>query len=211
MQTAKSTAKTAAATKTTKKSTVVPSKKSVTGTTATTAKSVVSKKSAVAVAKKSSVAVAKKSTPVKTVAKKAVAAAPAARKERDPSHRGMADPWFTLAAAGLKTKDIRQINMTPRPGMTGPAPLGYDSVKVGDVITWSNYSIGVERSFKAKIVSVTPCVSSEIAAILKKKGESVKFMPTLTVDQAQEVTSRLLHIKEGDAEKQFVVLEFTVA
>jgi hypothetical protein len=132
------------------------------------------------------------------------------RKVRDPSHRGMADPWFSLAAAGLKTKDIRQINMTPRPGMTGPAPLGYDSVKVGDVITWANWSIGVERTFKAKIVSVTPCASSEISAIMKKKGESVKYMPTLTPDQACEITNRLLHIKEGEAEKQFVCLEFVV-
>ena len=198
MHTAKSTAKTAAASKTTKKSTGVLSKKSSTGTTA--AKSVVPKKS--------SAAVAKKSTPGP---KKAMAAPPTARMERDPSHRGMADPWFSLAAAGLKTKDIRQINTSPRPGMAGPAPLGYDTVKAGDIVTWSNYSIGVDRSFKAKIVSVTPCTSSDIAAILKKKGESVKFMPTLAFDQAVEVTNRLLHIKEGDAEKQFVVLEFGLA
>ena len=84
-------------------------------------------------------------------------------------------------------------------------------MKVGDVVTWYNYSIGVERSFKAKIVSVTPCISSDIATLIKKKGEAVKFMPTLTVDQVLEVTNRLLHIKQGDAEKQFVVLEFALA
>lgn len=201
MQTAKSTAKTATAAKSTKN--VVPSKTAI-----------VAKKSAEAVPKKSTAVKAKTAAPAtkaKTAVAKKSSPAPPARKERDPSHRGMADPWFTLAAAGLKTKDIRQINMTPRQGMTGPAPLGYDSVKVGDVVTWSNFSIGVERSFKAKIVSVTPCVSSDIAAIIKKKGESVKFMPTLTVDQALEVTNRLLHIKEGEADKQFVVLEFTLA
>ena len=133
------------------------------------------------------------------------------RKERDPSHRGMADPWFSLAAAGLKTKDIRQINMTPRPGMTGPMALGYDSVKVGDVVTWSNYSLGVERSFKARIVAVTPCVSSEIARIVEKKGDTAKFVPTLPTDQATDVMNRLLHIKEGDAEKEFVVLDFSIS
>lgn len=200
--------------KSTKTSAVVASKSTKKTVTATSAKSSPAKsppaKSSPA---KKTLADKAKSIAVKSTKSAVVTpknAGPPARKERDPTHRGMADPWFTLAAAGLKTKDIRQINMTPRPGMVGPAPLGYDAVKVGDVITWANWSLGVPRSFKAKIVSVTPCTSSDIATIMKKRGESVKYMPTLTADQAIEVTNHLLHIKEGDADKQYVCLEFSV-
>ena len=118
----------------------------------------------------------------------------------------MADPWFSFVVAGLKTKDIRQIGgFANRPDST---VLGYDNVKVGDVITWANGSMGVERLVKVEVTAVTPCKSSQIEEMLSKRGASAKFMPTLTTEQALQVSRRLLRIQEGTPEREFLCFDF---
>lgn len=142
-----------------------------------------------------------------TTASKAKGAAAAAK---DPTVRGMVDPWFSLVAAGLKTKDIRPVTAAPRPGAKSPPMPGFEMFKAGDKITWINSNLGFERRLPVKIVSVTKCMSSEIEAMLSKKGAAEKFTPKLTAEESLLVIKRLLRLKEGE-EREFVCLEFALA
>lgn len=129
---------------------------------------------------------------------------------KDPTVRGMVDPWFSLVAAGLKTKDIRPVTAAPRPGAKSPPMPGFEMFKAGDKITWINSNLGFERRLPVKIVSVTKCMSSEIEAMLSKKGAAEKFTPKLTAEESLHVIKRLVRLKEGE-EREFVCLEFALA
>lgn len=146
---------------------------------------------------------AARSGTVTSKAKGAVAA-------KDPTVRGMVDPWFSLVAVGLKTKDIRPITAPPRPGAKSPPMPGFEMFKAGDKLTWINSNLGFERRLPVKVVSVTKCMSSEIEAMLAKKGAAEKFTPKLSAEESFQVIKRLVRLKEGE-EKEFVCLEFALA
>ena len=129
---------------------------------------------------------------------------------KDPTVRGMVDPWFSLVAAGLKTKDIRPVTAPPRPGAKSPPMPGFEMFKAGDKLTWINSNLGFERRLPVKVVSVTKCMSSEIEAMLAKKGAAEKFTPKLSAEESFQVIKRLVRLKEGE-EKEFVCLEFALA
>jgi len=122
----------------------------------------------------------------------------------------MLDPWFSLVAAGLKTKDIRPVSGPGRPGAKSPPLPGFETFKAGDSLTWINTSLGFRRELHVKVVSVVKCVSSEIAGMVSKRGAAAKLTPTLSADESYQVINRLLRLKDGE-EREFVCIEFALA
>lgn len=131
---------------------------------------------------------------------------------RDPNERGMQEPWFSMVAAGLKTKDIRPVAGPPKVGAKHAPLKPFEDFKPGDKFVWINSSLKLKetRKIPVKVVSVTPCNSSEIEGMLKTKGASAKFTPTLTPAESVEAVKKLLRL-DGGEDRKFVCIEFVLA
>lgn len=147
-------------------------------------------------------------TPAKAPKTRAKPTAPpkAAQDTHDATVRRMKDPWFSLACAGLKTRDARFAE--PPQGPAGSTFPGFHGLAAGDVVTWSNTSLGFPRYCKVVVSGVEVTTLDQALARMTKPMYAKKTFPTVDAQHVVKVAAGLL---KGKADKPVVIFDFKAA
>jgi hypothetical protein len=129
----------------------------------------------------------------------------------DPTMRFMKDPWFTLVVAGLKKMEVRFAE--PRPPMPGrPAPTapGFEDLKKGDVITWSNKDLGMPKFPRTCKVEVTGVIQTTTTDLQKTLTATATRLTSVfpTVESWDEAKACLGALGNSEVEKKVVLFSF---
>jgi ASC-1-like (ASCH) protein len=123
----------------------------------------------------------------------------------------MRDPWFTLVVAGLKKMEVRFAE--PRPPMAGrpaPAAPGFEDLKKGDVITWSNKDLGMpkfQRTCKVEVTGVIQTTTTDLQKALTATATRLTLVFP-TVASWDEAKACLGALGNSEVEKKVVLFSF---